>query len=1288
MVTLIIFFTSGIIVFALFNIIFQKKSYVWPIKYLQYALPILCFGFYGQIFLLFTTVFYCIENDSPTTPYLQCNDSWFNNFKPFAGLAMFLHFIIAFITNNLYYQPSFVNCKTDLLQKTNSFPDVVFLFVKVIIITLFILDKGEEKEHWTIICFLILVTGINAYFTLFYQNRKNIVLLNLNNIFCLILFTGFIILLIGKITKSWNFNGSIFLLASLVTIIFIFFVFHKSFNPDFIVKDYRNIFNPDEFLQYILKFSDFVRNKNKSRNHLIVMTGLISSMEEKCVDAECPLKKYLINLKKGIDSEYYLLQFIETLYQYGINKFTQNIFLKNYYSSFLIMEMNNKKKAIVVNDDIKEKIFSMQMNYSIYRCHKIIENYSSPFINKNNSIFNYRKDVQDFRNNIESISLLYFDFLSLLLQRKMENVNNFEKINDIGYKIKKLLKKTENLFDKLINIKIDNHEIIKLYSELAENILNDEDKIKKCKNFLKIKNTNNIIEIQEKDYSNFNLEILKESDNFFYLIILTRNKDLGIISDCSKNLCNLLGYNKNELVGKNMNILLPKIFHEKHKEIIKQKSEEHKLTFFEKLYTNSIYSPDVIEKDIYCISKSKLLIPLTIKTYLVNNEENELVYIVEFTRQLKFTNDLLKKINNNENQKYCVLTDKNFVIQSFTANCLNFLKFRYEDIGANYNILNFIKQFRQDYILAINSSSNKFSHMANTGIFSIKDSSNDLKNIFHNTNNNPKSAINEIKRMKLKKDLFNQKYNKKCKITWSHFTDDLLNLTKIMQKYHHLKNSLIKKESIISLDDFRILNHTEIDLYMEAKKIILGNELIGYYFYFSNLCAPKQNIFFNYKIESRETIVEKKNDGVKNSKKYQVIIKSNKYLTTKKSLEEKILKKNEPSNYISFNREPDDISNLKFSRKTVQDPRGNYQKKSPKTCIRKENDEQLESVSEDDFIINGDYVPTNPYILDFDLNNGYYITSASKNEDTILEVQKEAEEKMNKIIKIKIQKNRKIQKIFDTIKSSDQEEGEYLSSSSVFTSSANEYSGKISPCSSIISKKKSIKKQDSATKRNRNERKIQNVNFNKNMENMGNVFLGRNKKQVKKRPKRSSLNLKDLQCYHFYKVDLRHTKLLIFNFQKESIEEKSHNNFSEIENILYNLKKEIRVEIGRDEDYPAITINNKNEEKKDGADGTEINKNSDVFKIMDKDKILRRKIVEAINNYKDETPIKQLKILSIISFLIMFAFGLLNYYLNTSYYTTFQDLIGLIQSSLGLKYYNLISIFYIRELTLLNFDIE
>ena len=1281
-------FTAGIIIFTLIRIIFQKKIYSWPIKYLQYVLPIISFGFYGQIFLLFTTAFYCRKEESPTSPYLQCRDTWFNNFKFMVGIAMVLHFIIAFITNTLYYHPTFIKCKTDLLQKTNSFPDVVFLCVKILIILLFILDKGEEREHWTIIIFLIFITGINTYYTLSYQNRKNDILLNLNNIFCLILFTGYLILLIGKAVKYWHFNGSIFLLASLVIIIFIFFIFHKSYNPDFIMKDYRSIHHPDEYLQYVLKFSDFVRNKNKSRDYLIVMSGLISSMEENCLDSECPLKKYVINLKKGIDSEYYLLQFVEILYQYGIAKFPANIFLKNYYSSFLIMDMNNKKKAIIVNNDIKEKILSLQMNYSIYRCQKIIENYSSPFINKNNSIFNYRKDVQDFRNNIENMSLLYYEFLSLLLGRKMENVANFEKINQIGYEIKKLLKKTESCFDKLINIKIDNYEIIKLYSDFVENILNDEDKIEKCKNYLKIKNSNTIIEIQEKDYSNFNVEILKESDNFFYLIILTRKKNLGIISDCSKNLSNLLGYTKSELIGKHINFLLPKVFHEKHKELIKQKSEDHKLIFFEKLYTNSIYSPDVIEKDIYCISKSKLLIPLMVKIYLVNNEENELVYIAEFTRRFSIGNDLLKKNNNNNNDepKYCVLTDKNFVIQSFTANCLNFLKFKYEDIGADYNILNFIKQFRQDYLAALNASSvNKYSHMANTEFFALRENNKELKTGFLNANNaKAKNAIADIKKMKLKKELFNKKFHKKCKITWSHCVDDMVNSTKIMQKYYHLRSSLIRNESIISLDNFKILNHYEKDLYMETKKIILGHELIGYYFYFSSLYFPKPNSFFNYKIESRETNIDKKTEGVKKSKKYQVVIKSPSAL---KKNDDLILNKLEHA--FSKGNNDKNVTKIKAIRKSVE-PHNmvRSRRKSSKTFIRRETHEPtLERTHEDDIIINGDFVPENKYCLDFDHVDCAYIASTILKNDKLEEIKKDAEEKLNKIIKIKFEKKLVLNRLFNGSDTEEEEEEEsreeFQETNSVFSSTSIVGSGKLSPNTS-----KSLSKHNSLEKRNRGDRKFLNVKMNKNIWDFGELFMGRNKTEIKKILKRASANVKDFDIHQYHKVDLRKIKFLEYNYHREMIEEKLHSNLSQVENIIYNLKRGTNVEIGKDEDYPNVTIKTQNKEIKEETEKTELKKNKEIFKIMDKDKILRKKIIGVINNYEDEVPVQRLKLLSFISFFVIFGFGLFNYYINTKYFHTFQELISLLQSSLGLKYCNIVSIFYIRELTLLNFNLN
>ena len=42
-------------------------------------------------------------------------------------------------------------------------------------------------------------------------------------------------------------------------------------------------------------------------------------------------------------------------------------------------------------------------------------------------------------------------------------------------------KKIEEIYSKLIKVKTDNIEIIKLYSEFVEEILKDDEKIEKCK---------------------------------------------------------------------------------------------------------------------------------------------------------------------------------------------------------------------------------------------------------------------------------------------------------------------------------------------------------------------------------------------------------------------------------------------------------------------------------------------------------------------------------------------------------------------------------------------------------------------------------------------------------------------------------------------------------------------------------------------------------------------------------------------------------------------------------------
>jgi hypothetical protein len=170
--------------------------------------------------------------------------------------------------------------------------------------------------------------------------------------------------------------------------------------------------------------------------------------------------------------------------------------------------------------------------------------------------------------------------------------------------------KIDNIFNNLLNVKTENIEILKLYSEFVEGVLEDEEKLKKCQKVNKLRYMNNIAEIHEKNYSNFNIEILNEKGNIPYLIVSANKNNLGKILNISMNICKIFGYSKNEIIGQNINFLFPKIIRKKNELLTIQQYENHMLKIFNDLKAKKAYFPEIISKDLYGITKMRFLIEL------------------------------------------------------------------------------------------------------------------------------------------------------------------------------------------------------------------------------------------------------------------------------------------------------------------------------------------------------------------------------------------------------------------------------------------------------------------------------------------------------------------------------------------------------------------------------------------------------------------------------------------------------------------------------------------------------
>ena len=1247
LILLLIYSTAIILTTMAFRIKYRKVKIFWPIDFLKLSLPIISYFFFGQIFLVLTSIFYCREEELYESPYLHCLEGlWIYSLKPAAVLGMFLQIIIGFITNSLYYTQFFEKDRFDLLKKIDTFPDVIFMFIKIAIIILFISDTGAESEHWPMLLFLVFITGLNAYSNFFLRNRMNQILMQLNKTFSLITFLGYLNLLIGKIFLFFNFNGLTYLFISDLILFILYLNFYKSDDFNKININFEQLNDADEILNYIFSYYSIINNFNHKRDSFFLFHSLMTKIEEKCYNMECPLKKYFAYLSKGVEYKYLLIEYCDKLFQHGLSKYQDDVNLKYYYSIFLIIEMNNKKKATILLNSLKYKLISFKENYDFYRCQHLIDRYNFQIQKKNLIIYKYRNNAYNLKKLISKAVLFQYEFLTFIYGSQSKRDDNFKMIYELGSNLLNYNNEIDKIFNELIMEKTNNIEIINLYSDYVEKILEDEEKFKKCQEMKKVLFRSNFL-LQEKDFTNFDMRFLKDKDNYSYLIVSASNKNLGIIKDCSTNLVNIFGYEKKELIGYHINILIPSIYHAKHNHIFKRTSENHKLKFSENSYKRKVYNPDFMEKNVYGLSKTKFLIPVRLFIYLIFTEESELVYVVEVYRKIPLMDEII-----NNKIPCCVLTNQNFIIQSFTPNCMEYLQLKDNHI-SNYDIINNIKEFHEDYVLDFNTT-----HMSRN--FSVKENS-----IIENKMSRNNLYITNMKRL-IKTGILNRYDSRKCRITW------VINKKKMKVKSLRAKRRSssfnISFKKVHDKDDDE--EEIEIELDMEIKKIKIENDLLGYYFYFYRI--NKENKMENNRIRFIEQDDEyKMNMHLKlpefNDHNLSVIYENDKYIQTE----------------------------IIFEPMAFQAEKSNNQVRR-KSC--------LEHNTEKDLIIGPDYVCKNSSNFMFDVSSLSYTYSTDRNNINQLNENL----KRDVITKIKINKyqyhsikNRK--KIFSLSQikryESTEIQGVTSSSSSLsssFTNSGSSYSEEFSEESSssyILQKKKSAPKKSfnlgfirRTSKNVMTEIRKSNAEIKEKLDICKEGYLGIINKNITFEGV-DKINNKVEYINNYYKLNLNMNNIcfFVFDFYKEIfVEKKGIKKISRMENILNELKKGNFNSFGDDHgNYPIIIFEKKNFVK----NGEEVKKIEEKkLKIKNDKKILETKIKNAISSDKDEVPIQRLKLYSFIFLIILMMLLTIFYLFFMKNYSKIKKILTLIKDIVKMKYCNRISVFFVGESTLLNFN--
>ena len=574
----------------------------------------------------------------------------------------------------LYYNKN-ESCCSSISKFIISNHSLILFFIKVISLILYSYHKIHSIN--SLICLFFLLSSIIVlYFTrieYFYQYGKNTKLKIHFFLSYVYLFTC-LLLGIGYLIRKKNFNGLIYILCVLTIMDFLYFF---TLNENEITVDIRNLSALKEF-QIFNQLNLLISSLNKieiDRKHLLNLASYCqknNNIKEQ-FDKERFLESY-----KNDEIKYFIYYFIDSSYRTAINKFEKSIILKVGYSSFLYLILKKYNKSYILFYDLlnSEKILlNESQEFYIFCINKKFKNFIfHNGIDKTNISLKYQCNRLIYL--ISEISEIYLDFWSLLLNsQKYQDINL---LTQIGTKIYKLIIEIDYKYNKIIQTKFKERQITLLYYSYKKDILNDFSFCYKYEDII------DLDDFFSKSININDINSLTSTSTFQFLIISGKIDNFGTILNISQEICNILGYSNEELIGQNMNILIPDFMRKNHDQVIIKKFKNIKLM---KDYETALKPHIFLMK-----TSSKFIFPIGLLVGTIYDDDNQPLIFCKIN--LEQEQNLISNLH-----KFCqILTDCNLIIQFFTANCINLLGLHPKMINSNIDILTFIKEINEEFM--------------------------------------------------------------------------------------------------------------------------------------------------------------------------------------------------------------------------------------------------------------------------------------------------------------------------------------------------------------------------------------------------------------------------------------------------------------------------------------------------------------------------------------------------------------------------------------------------------------
>ena len=596
--------------------------------------------------------------------------------------SIILFLCILFLINFFFYPFNY----QDSSIRIQSQGDSLFLFIKYIFILRFILVKNEYLSI-AILFILSLYATINEFYEHSFNNIKLEIFANLKNFLSL---WTYLILLLAKLLKTTRINGLIYIFCFGIPFIIIFCIlqvnkYESSF--DYYIANFSSL---NEYLQKtrvlikliisFIKGSKSIRFGTESSNQKedILLKGIIKVHTLSCIRTDCPLTKFIQNLGNYNVQKQCLFNYMTIYFSQGMKRFPFSTELVLYHIHFNLSNRVNLN-AVRNNISLLERSHNTnKINFIITMLSRDINDIKSKNINGDLSNYEQEHEIlnQKYRRLkflIENSTKLYGQFWGIFATNVTNNLNTF-KLYNIGEKLNIYLKEMHNLWDNELKTKkvdSENEVIIQLYSRFLKEILWNK---KKSEETFKKINAENQRYLDNKKLDNKKCPegngIETDLENPNYIIYASSNeKGECLIAQCTNSISNLLGYMKNEIIGKKIEKIMPEIFRIGHSNMLAERIKFNHLRH--KSERNSYRESE--DKNISIVAKSKMgyLIPLNAKISLEEDTDFSGSFIIKSYMEPKDTKSIYA---------YYILTKNDFSICGISSSSIY--------LGLSLDILN------------------------------------------------------------------------------------------------------------------------------------------------------------------------------------------------------------------------------------------------------------------------------------------------------------------------------------------------------------------------------------------------------------------------------------------------------------------------------------------------------------------------------------------------------------------------------------------------------------------------